>query len=358
MYGAEAVVLNLARCLDLSGHHSVLGVFANSGGGDVQVHREALARNLESHLLPCAGQLDRRTMSQIRTMVSEHRIDIVHAHGYKADFYAYLALCCAGVPLVSTCHTWKDTDFKDRVYGMVDRMVLRRFSAIAVVSDELRATLLHAGFKPRRLHLIPNGIDVTPFQQAAAVRNVAGGLSRPPRIGLIGRLSPEKGVDIFLRAAAVAIQRYPEAQFLIAGDGPERAALELLSAQLGVAGHVRFLGRSDAMAELFASLDVVVSASREEGLPITLLEAMASARPIVATTVGEVPTVLDQGRAGVLVPPEDQRALADAILALLDDPGLRQTYADRAAHRVAEHFSANHMTAHYLSMYAEASNLR
>ena len=156
----------------------------------------------------------------------------------------------------------------------------------------------------------------------------------------------------------MVIRRYPEAQFLIAGDGPERAALELLSAQLGVAGHVRFLGRSEAMAELFASLDVVVSASREEGLPITLLEAMASARPIVATTVGEVPTVLDRGKAGVLVPPEDQRALADAILALLDDPGLRKTYAERAAHRVAEHFSANQMTAHYLSMYAEASNLR
>ena len=355
MYGAEAVILNLARCLDADGHHCVLGVFANSAGGDVQLHREALSRNLESRLLPCSGQFDRRMMAQLRTLVREHRIDIVHAHGYKADVYAYLALRRAGVPLVSTCHNWLTTDLKVRAYGVLDRMVLRRFAAVAVVSVALRTTLLQAGFSPGKLHLIPNGIDVTPFRQAVALAQTAAHRNAGPRIGLIGRLSPEKGIDLFLQAAAEVHRQYPDAQFVVAGDGPERPALEALAAQLGLSPHVHFLGRSDAMPELLASLDLVVSASRFEGLPMIILEAMAGARPIVATSVGEIPTVLDGGKAGLLVPPEDSRALADAILTLLGDPALRLTYAEQAAHRVATHFSADRMTAHYLLMYAEAS---
>ena len=355
MYGAEAVILNLARCLDAAGHHSVLGVFANSAGGDVQLHREALARNLQSHLLPCSGQFDRRMLAQLRQLVREHRIDVVHAHGYKADVYAYFALRRAGVPLVSTCHTWKNTDLKVRVYGILDRMVLRRFASIAVVSEALRSTLLHAGFPARKLRLIPNGIDITPFQQAAANSRAAFGILAAPRIGLIGRLSPEKGIDLFLRAAAIVHRQLPEAHFVIAGDGPQRAALELLAAQLGLSPHVRFLGRSNAMPELLASFDLVVSASRDEGLPITLLEAMAGARPIVATTVGEVPTVLDGGKAGMLVPPEDIHALAEAILTTVEDPDRRRCYAEQAARRVATHFSAEQMSAHYLTLYRNAS---
>lgn len=351
MYGAEAVILNLARSLDAGGHRSVLGVFSNSAGGDVQLHREALAQNLESHLLPCAGQFDRRMFAQLRALVREHRIDIVHAHGYKADVYAFLALRRVGVPLVSTCHTWLDTDLKVKVYGVLDRLILRRFAAVAVVSEELRRMLLQIGFPADRLHLVLNGIDITPFQQAAALAPPPG---PAPRIGLIGRLSHEKGIDLFLEAAALVHPQFPEARFLIAGAGPRRADLEDLTAQLGLTHCVQFLGRSDTMPELLASLDLVVSASRQEGLPMTLLQAMASGRPIIATTVGEVPTVLDGGKAGMLVPPENIPALANAILTLLRDPDLRRTYATEAAQRVAALFSADRMTAHYLTMYTAA----
>ncbi len=351
MYGAEAVILNLARCLDARGHGSVLGVFSNSAGGDVQLHREALARNLESHLLPCTGQFDRRMFAHLRALVREHRIDVVHAHGYKADVYTFLALRRAGVPLVSTCHNWLNTDLKVRAYGVLDRLVLRRFAAVAVVSDELRRRLLRIGFPENRLHLILNGIDIAPFQQAAQNAPSPGSAAR---IGLVGRLSPEKGIDLFLQAAAILHPQHPEAHFLIAGDGPERAALQALAVQLGLSHHVQFLGRSDTMPEFLASLDLVVSASRQEGLPITLLEAMASARPIVATTVGEIPKALDGGKAGMLVPPENVPALAQAMLTLLRDPSLRRTYAAHAAQRVAAQFSANGMTTHYLTMYAAA----
>lgn len=353
MYGAEAVILNLARCLDASGHHSVLGVFANTAGGDVQLHREALARNLESHLLPCAGQFDRRMLAQLRQFVREHHIDVVHTHGYKADVYAFFALRRSRIPIVATCHNWLDTDLKVKLYGTLDRMVLRRFAAIAVVSGALRTTLLQIGLPAEKLYLIPNGIDAAPFRQAAA--HPVPHLHAAGRIGIIGRLSPEKGVDLFVQAAAVVHRQHPETQFLIAGDGPERSTLESLAAQLGLSQHVHFLGRSETMPEFLASLDLVVSASRMEGLPMTLLEAMASGRPIVATTVGEIPTVLDGGKAGLLVPPENSHALAEAILTLLDDPNLRRTYADRAAHRVATSFSADQMTTRYLVMYAAAS---
>ena len=174
------------------------------------------------------------------------------------------------------------------------------------------------------------------------------------RVGLVGRLSPEKGVDLFLQAAALVLQQSAEVQFVIAGDGPERGALEVLAAHLGIARHLQFLGRCDAMPELLASLDVIVSASRFEGLPMTILESMAAGRPIVATSVGEIPTVLDGGCAGMLVPPGDTAALAQAVLTLLNDPELRHAYSQQAAHRVATNYSADRMTAHYLKMYTAA----
>lgn len=351
MYGAEAVILNLARGLNASGHHSTLGVFAN---GDVQLHHVALANHLESHVLPCAGQFDPGMLKQLRELVREHNIDVVHAHGYKADVYAYVAFRGTRTALVSTCHNWLNTDLKVRAYGALDRFVLRRFSAVAVVSKALATTLEGAGLDATKLQLIPNGIDVVPFQEAARAQTPAAGFGRALRVGLIGRLSPEKGIDLFLQAAALVLREQTHVQFLIAGDGPEHANLEALATQLGIAQSVSFLGRSDRMPELLASLDLVVSASRFEGLPMTILESMASGRPIVATAVGEIPTVLNSGSAGMLVPPDDTSALAQAMLTLLRNAELRQTYSLEAARRVMAHYSARQMTAQYLKMYTAA----
>ena len=355
MYGAEAVVLNLARALEGQSHHSVVGVFAHEATGDVQLHREAVALGLESHLLPCRSQFDRAMMADLRRFVVQHGIDVVHAHGYKADVYAYLALRKAGIPLISTCHLWVDSNLKVRMYGALDRWVLKRFAGVAAVSDALYAQVVEAGVAAAKVRMIPNGIDARRFTDAARRAELTEKQGRPKRIGLVGRLAAEKGIDIFLRASAQILRgAHADVQCVVAGEGPDRGALERLAVELAIERQVTFLGRCDTMPELLASLDLVVSASRSEGLPIAILESMASGRPIVATDVGAVSLALDGGRAGLLVPAEDVDALSGAMLRLLEDAELGRELGERARQRVLSVFSAEHMADEYLALYQRA----
>jgi glycosyltransferase involved in cell wall biosynthesis len=354
MYGAEAVILNVSRTLNKGPNRSMLGVFSNSSNPHLQLHEIATKEGIESYLIPCGGQFDRKAITRIREIVQQTGADVVHAHGYKADMYAFLALRASGVSLVSTCHTWYDNDPKVFFYGVLDRMILRRYARVVAVSEEVRRRLLKSGVKADKVSLINNGIDLRPFDRAPATVKDALGWSGCPLVGLAGRLSVEKGVDIFLDTAARVLAHCPDTKFVVAGDGPDRAELETQIDKLGIRDHVRMLGRYDNMPSLYASLDIMVSASRREGLPIAILEGMASRLPLVATAVGEVPTVIRDGRTGVLVPAPDAELLAAAIVELLNDPAKREQLGSAARQLVEDEFSAERMTAEYLRVYEEA----
>jgi glycosyltransferase involved in cell wall biosynthesis len=354
MYGAEAVILNLSRTLNEGSHRSLLGVFSNSSNPNLQLHENATKEGIESYLIPCTGQIDRKAITNIREMVQRTGVDVVHAHGYKADIYALLALRASGVSLVSTCHNWIDNDRKTSLYGILDRLILRGYARVVAVSDDVRQRLLNSGVKANRVSMIRNGIDLRPFDRASAVVRHELGWDADRIVGFVGRLSREKGADIFLDAAARVLAQCPDTKFVVAGDGPDRDELDALIDKLGIRDHVRMLGRCNDMPALYASLDIMVSASRIEGLPIAILEGMASRLPLVATAVGEVPTVIQDGHTGVLAPAEDPESLAAAIIELLRDPAKRERLGFAARQLVEDEFSAERMTAEYLRVYENA----
>jgi len=349
MYGAEAVILNLSRTLNESGHSSVLGVFSNSTNPNVQLHEMAVREGIESHLIPCRGQVDRTVMASLRELAARTGADIVHAHGYKADVYAYLALRKTETPVVSTCHNWLDDGLLVSLYGVVDRLVLRRFTRVVAASDEVRQRLLKAGVHGDRIRQIRNGIDLRPFAGARSSTS-AGALT----VGWVGRLSGEKGADVFLRAAARVLAEVPGTRFVVVGEGPDRDKLELLVDELRIRDSVSMLGRRDDVSSMLASMDMMVSSSRQEALPMAILEGMASGLPLVATAVGDVPTVVRDGSTGLLVPPENVELLAGAIVDLLRDPERRERLGTAARRLIEDEFSADRMTADYLGVYEEA----
>jgi glycosyltransferase involved in cell wall biosynthesis len=355
MYGAEAVILNMSRTLNEGPHSSALGVFSNSANPNLQLHEAAAKEGIESHLIPCNGQIDRTVPASIRELVSRTHADIVHAHGYKADIYVYFALRGSGVPFVSTCHNWIDNDLVVSLYGMADRFVLRNYAGVVAVSGEVKQRLLKAGVREDKIHLVRNGIDLRVFDNASPSLGNRSLLDRPPLVGLVGRLGHEKGVDIFLRAAALVLVDYPSAKFVVAGDGPDLEKLELLIDELKLRESVSMLGRRDDMPSVYASLDILVSSSRLEGLPMTILEGMASRLPLVATSVGDVATVVLDGRTGVLVPPENAALLASGILNLLRNPEQRKRLGTAARKLIEDEFSAGRMTTDYLRVYERAA---
>ncbi len=349
MYGAEAVILDLSRGLQESGHKSRLAVFTATSGEQTEFKRRAAQAGIETHELLCAGQFDRSVPARIRELLQRTEADIVHAHGYKADVYVFCALRGRTTPLVSTCHTWYDNDLALRLYGIVDRFVLKRFAAVIAVSREVKDTLIRAGVPKGRVHLIRNGVGTGMY--GLSERNRSERTSDHFVVGLVGRLAPEKGVDLFLRAAAIVRRTVPEARFVVAGDGPDRAGLETLRDELGLGLAASLAGRQENMPGFLASLDLLVSASRQEGLPIALLEGMASGLSVVATRVGEVPEVVVPGVTGVLVSPGNPEQLAAAIADLLRDRDRRAAMGQASRLRVAQEFSAERMTADYLDVY-------
>ena len=357
MYGAEAVILDLCRCMRRGGETALIGVFANSGQRNTELEARAQAEGIAIHTIACRGQLDLSVPSRLRDLVRTQAVNVVHAHGYKADVYAYWALRNSRTTaLVSTCHTWYDNDLALRLYGMLDRLVLRRFGRVVAVSEAVWEQLLRAGVCQNRVRRIRNGVDLRSFAAVARspLRPPEDGLNPSLTVGLVGRLAREKGVDLYLRAAAAVLEQAPSTRFVVVGDGPDRAALEALIGELSLTEHATLLGRRDDMPGFYGSLDLMVSASRQEGLPVALLEGMASGLPIVAAAAGEIPNIVQQDRTGLLVPVEDPQALASAILQLLTNPDQRLRMGCAGRTRVTQEFSADRMTTEYLQVYQEA----
>jgi len=354
MYGAEAVILNLSRTLNEAGHSSMLGVFANAKNLNLQLHETAIAEGIESHIIPCSGQFDRAAMAKLRELVIQTNADIVHAHGFKADIYSFLALNNFSIPLVSTCHNWTDTDLAVSIYGKIDRFVLRKYASVIAVSDAVKNRLVKAGVHDEKIHLIKNGIDIRPFQKASPSLRGIVDKEGAPIVGFVGRLSKEKGADVFLRVASRVLEEIPDAKFVLVGEGPERNELELLVDQLAIGKSTFLVGRRTDMPSVYASFDLMVLSSRDEGLPMAVLEGMASGVPWVAAAVGDVPKIIQHQASGLLVPPGDVDSLADGVIGLLRNITERQRLGEGGRRRVQEEFSAERMSSSYLGIYQRA----
>jgi glycosyltransferase involved in cell wall biosynthesis len=351
-YGAERVIVTLSQTLKGMGHPATIGVFHNDRSPHTEIAIEARAKNIPVQLFPCKGRLDWNTVRLLRDSLKEYRPDIVHAHGFKADIYGYLATRRSGAILVSTCHTWYDNDLAVYWYGVLDRFVLRRFDMSVAVSNEVAQLLRSSGVGESRIQIVGNGINVLQFACArpALLQHLVASTAV---VGLVGRLAPEKGIKYFLDAAAIVLRSVPEVVFVVVGDGPERKNLEAAVRSLGIENNVHFAGKLDDMAGVYASLDILVSSSLKEGLPMTILEALAAGRPVVATAVGAVPEVVLHERTGLLTPPADAGALAVAILRLLGDCQLREKLAVQGRRLVEEQFSAEAMATQYVKVYDE-----
>ena len=273
-----------------------------------------------------------------KLLVSEE-IDVIHSHGFGPNLCATVLGRAAGVgAVVAHEHGWS---FEGQpVRRALERNVIGRGASVLVAvsqADRRRMTAVE-GIPPERTAFVPNGIPVPLPAAARDVRAELGIAPSAPVIGAVSLLRPEKGVDVLVRAAALLAPRHPGLKVLVAGRGGAREDLERLVDELGLGGTVVLLGRRTDVPDILAALDVAVSPSRREGTPLAVLEYMEAARPIVATAVGGVPDLIDDGVHGLLVRPQDPQALARAISALLDDRARAGELAANARARARREF--------------------
>jgi len=352
-YGAESMLVNLAASLGIAGWQNVLGVFRNAGNPHLEVAERAAGNGLQVEVISCGGRMDWRAIAQIKTLIYRHGIEVVHTHGFKPNFYATLATP-SGIPLVATYHLdWPDRGVLLHCYHLLDRLILKRFSKVVAVSEGIGKSLIRSGLGSHRVRVIANGVDFSQWAPQESVHSIETESPKKTVVGVVGRLVPQKGHIYLLQAARSILSAFPQVEFLFVGDGPDRASLEQATAALGLSGNVTFAGQKSDMAAVYAGIDILAMPSINEGMPMTLIEALAASRPIVATAVGDVPKLIRDGETGLLVESKNPEALASAIVKLLSDPLLRLRFAEEGRKRVLAHFSANAMASQYRELYSQ-----
>jgi glycosyltransferase involved in cell wall biosynthesis len=290
-------------------------------------------------------------VGSVRKLVRDNGIDLVHSHGYKADLYGYAAARLESKPIVATCHNWLSGGRMLAAYNFLDRRALQHFDAVSAVSQTVVDKLLSWGVRRERLSIIPNGIDLDRFDVRLLPRERAGNKRNEQVVGIVARLDLQKGFAYLLKAVRTLRASFPEVRLLVVGEGPDRGKIEELVAELGLNGVVTLAGQQADMPAIYASIDVFVLPSLNEGLPMTILEAMAASKPIIATRVGAVPSVIIDGETGWLVEPRDEVGLTQAMGKLLSERDLRQRLAQRARAHVEQNYTAAAMAQRYRDLY-------
>ena len=330
--GPEKTILNSPRFLPDLGYQAICAYMRPPGDDGFAVLQNK-AQNADANLLEVddGGPLDFSLVKRFADICRGHNVAVWHAHDYKSNLLGVMVRRRWPMKLVTTVHGWVRHTWKTPLYYALDRLSLRWYDRVICVSDDLYEASLRSGVPHDRCVLIQNAIDTAQFQRRQSVAAAKTRLGLDPNrklVGAIGRLSPEKGFDVLIRAVQQLLTRGEKVDLQIIGDGEDQQRLESLIASLGPGDRIRLLGyRADAIP-YYEAFDVFALSSYREGLPNVLLEAMALQTPVVATAIAGIPKLITHEQDGLLVPPGDANALSAALSKVLDDSVL----AGRLAH--------------------------
>lgn len=293
---------------------------------------------------------------KIAALAKRRGANVIHCHQYSPFVYGAIAgLRQPGLRVVFTEHGRLSDAPPTTRRRWVNRVLGRRPDRIVAVSAELRDHMTAEGFLNSAVEVIHNGIDPgspPTLTARAAARERLGIPEGALLVGTVARLDLVKRLDVLIAAFAGVHARVPGSRLVIVGDGPERARLEALAEATGVAPAVSFAGMRDDAREVLVGFDVYVNSSASEGVSLTILEAMAASRPVVATRVGGTPEVMADGRTGVLVPANAPDEIADAVIGLWRDAARRRALGEEAREAVVSRFSLDRMARDYHAAYA------
>jgi glycosyltransferase involved in cell wall biosynthesis len=304
-------------------------------------------------------RLQRRTRADVAAwlplvrLLRRERIDVVHTHLFGSNVWGALLARASGVRAV-IAHEHGQA-YSSGIRAAVNRRVIApRVDALLCVCRHDRTRMIELqGVAPEKLRVLPNGIPPAPEigPDGAAVRTRLGLEAGTPVVSIVANLRSEKGVHEAVAAFAHVHRELPEARMLVIGTGPELGRVEATVAEHDLADSVSLLGRRSDVPDLLAATDVAVLSSAREGCPVALLEYMAAGRAIVATGVGGVPDVIDDGVHGLIVPPHDAAVMGSAILTLLRDTELRTRLGDAARIRQRREFTFAAMMGRLQDLY-------
>jgi glycosyltransferase involved in cell wall biosynthesis len=366
VWGAERMLLELSRLQRSKGIEAVV-----LSMGKPADKKKALEVSLEKFQVPFVRFRSRvvpslQDLNRLLKTVTAVAPDIIHSHGFKGNIlFGLLLRRWTSVPIVATLHGWvalPGSVSKLRLYESIDALALRRLDAVVLVAERLKQhTRMRALLRSRgtNVRVIENGIsEVQPDLGLPLPEHVERFLSNGDLVGSVGRLSSEKGYSYLLQAIAKLVPEYPRIRLLLVGEGRLRADLERMISEMSLSERVLIANYLDEASRVSARVQIYVCSSLSEGLPITLLEAMRAGTPIVATAVGGIPALLNDGEGGVLVEPGNPDALAEGIRRVLSDRASATRRAMVAKGVFRERYSSESMFHGYAALYLEVLRKR
>lgn len=353
LYGAESVLLNCVEEQLGLGCQPVICSIGDPGVGEKPLEVEARRRGLPIVTFRMRPGLNVIGALRVAAFARRHGFEVIHSHGYKGNIlFGLMPRLLRRVPMISTLHGWTGRQRMGRMalYQWLDRWSLRFVDRVVVVSESMLQ------MKPvrylERVSVIRNGIDLG---ECRPRRTRATGNGDEIVIGAVGRLSPEKGFDSLVDALAMVRHAGVQARLIVIGEGAERQRLERLIQEKGLTDLVQLPGYRADVARFLLDIDVFVVSSLSEGAPMSVLEAMRARTPVIATSVGGIPEMLEHGRAGMLVKPRDAIGLAAAIKFACSNPAETGRRSRRAYDRVRERYDRRAMAQKYCGLYADVA---
>ena len=358
--GAEKIASQVALALDRDRFEPAICVTRF----DAQIEQRPVQEEIERANVPLI-RLDRRGPLELRPwrvltrFMRDWGVDVVHAHKAGSNFWAALLGPGAGAPaLIAHEHGWSFEEHALR--HLVDRhFVARRVDALVAVTEADRARMIQAGLPADKVRVIHNGIRKPPPPDPGRdVRRELDIDPGRPLVGIVATLRPEKAIDVLIKAADELRSDFPDIAVLVVGSGTdispgERGRLEGLIAELDLSAHVKLLGGRSDVPDILDILDVAVLCSSHEASPLAVMEYMEAAKPVVATRVGGIPDMVEDGVTGLLVPPNDPEALAQGIATLLRDPDRAAKLGEAGRERRRTEFSIEATARHFEELYEE-----
>lgn len=318
-----------------------------------QFIQEARRNNLNLTLLNQRATIDPRLILQARRIVLEQGINLIQTHGYKSNVIGFFLRVLCRRPWIGFAHGYTKESWKVQLYNWIDGAVLRHADRIVTVSNSMRALLIRRGVQEEKIQVIYNAIESTdamPTTDAAEAKKRHGIAADQKVVGVIGRLSPEKGQLVFLKAMKRTVLSCANVIALIVGEGQDKAMLQEYCRANGMSDRIIFTGYQEDISDYYRVLDLLVLPSLSEGLPNTVLEAMSFGIPVLGTSVGGVPEVIERGN-GILVRPNDPEALAERMIELLQDAALRMAIGSRGKSSLHPRFAPDHRVRQIIGVY-------
>lgn len=299
----------------------------------VSLGRDSLSKELEGHvssveiLVGWRGSLFLSALGVYRAL-KMYNPDVIHTHGLRANLAGRLAGRAKGVPVVTTVHSAISRDYANALKQFwaprIDNLTLSLTDRFIVVSEAIKEDLVNRGMPPENISIVYNGVDIPGERPPSSDGRTRIGLyAEQFVVGTVARLEPNKGIKYLIRAAKELKPKLANVKVVVIGAGRDRQELERESERLGLTDIIDFLGFREDARSLMTSFDVFTLPSLMEGFALVVIEAMAAGIPVVASKVGGVPEIIQDGRNGLLVEPGDPRSLAEAIFKLQESPDLR-----------------------------------